>query len=106
MSDSTLKTTGEETCPRCGSGDTEREVILQTTAKIVSGVVFFCNTCGLTSRALASDRETWFNQHQTWQSPAMAEDTIEAFLARWPKKVGRPAYGSPEPLGPILPKVD
>lgn len=95
-----------EICPRCSGQDTEREVIYQTTAQYVSGVVFFCNTCALTSRALASDREAWFDAHKAWKSPSMAEQTIEAFLARWPKKVGRRAYGSAEPLGPILPKVD
>ena len=96
----------QEICPRCQSDDTEREVIFQTTEKVVSGVVFFCNTCALTSRALASDREQWFDIHILWKSPAMAERDFESFMARWPKRVGSIAYGSPEPLGPILPKVD
>jgi len=100
------ETADKEVCPRCGSDDTEREVIYQTTEQIVSGVVFFCNTCAMTTRALSSDREKWFDSHKLWQSPNMAEQTIEAFLARWPKRVGSVAYGSPEPLGPILPKVD
>jgi hypothetical protein len=93
------------TCPRCDGADIEREVIRQTTAEVVSGVVFFCNTCGLTDRALSSDRERWYDAHRQWHSPAVPEETLAAFLAKWPKKVGNPSYGSPEPLGPILPVV-
>jgi len=92
-------------CPRCGSADIEREVILQTTAKVVSGVVFFCNTCGIKRQALASDREAWFNQHRLWQSPAVPEATFEEFARHWPKKAMRKTHGRPEPLGPILPPV-
>ncbi|MFT7581848.1 MAG: hypothetical protein ACI9MR_003526 [Myxococcota bacterium] len=90
-------------CPRCESHDMEREVILQTTAKIVAGVVFFCTTCGLTRRALSSDREAWFDQHKLWRSPHVPETTYEAFTDRWPKKVRRASYGRSEPLGPTLP---
>ena len=95
----------EGLCPRCGSADIEREVILQTTAKFVSGVVFFCNTCGVKRQALASDREAWFNQHRLWRSPAVTEASFEDFARRWPKKVMRVSHGKSEPLGPILPVV-
>ncbi len=90
-------------CPRCENRDIERELVLQTTYDLVSGVVLFCPTCGLIARALASDREAWFDVHKAWRSPAVPEETFEAFAARWPKDVGRPAYGDAEPLGPILP---
>ena len=103
MDDSVIDTEGQ--CPRCKSEDIEREVILQTTAQFVSGVVFFCNTCGLKRQALASDREAWFNQHQLWGSPAVTEATFEDFGRRWPKKVMRTTYGRSEPLGDILPRV-
>ncbi len=93
-------------CPRCTSDDIEREIILQTSMRVVSGAVFFCNTCGLTRRAVASDREAWFNNHKLWRSPAVPEETFEEFALQWPKKVGRVAYGSAEPLGPILPRVE
>ena len=92
-------------CPRCTSDDIEREVIYQTTAHVVSGVVFFCQTCGLTSRSLAGDREVWFDTHRAWQSPAVPQATFAEFAARWPKAVGRPAHGPAEPLGPTLPVV-
>ena len=95
----------EGTCPRCQSSDVEREVIYQTTLRVVSGVVFFCDTCGLTTKALSSDREAWFDAHRSWSSPAVPEETYEAFLKRWTKRVGSPGYGDPEPLGPILPRV-
>lgn len=94
------------TCPRCSSVDIEREVILQTTSKVISGVVFFCNTCGLKRQALASDREAWFNQHKLWQSPGVAEATYDEFARKWPKKAMRLTYGRPEPIGPILPRVE
>jgi len=94
----------EGACPRCGSSDVEREVIYQTTMVHVSGVVFFCEVCGLTGKALSSDREAWFDVHKDWASPAVEEDTYEAFSRRWTKKVGQPTYGSAEPLGPILPE--
>ena len=94
----------EGVCPRCSASDIEREVIYQTTMACVSGVVFFCNVCGLTSRALSSDREAWFDVHKTWASPAVEEDSYEAFSQRWTKKVGQATYGSAEPLGPILPE--
>ncbi|TNF26025.1 MAG: hypothetical protein EP329_22010 [Deltaproteobacteria bacterium] len=103
MDESVIDTEGR--CPRCQSEDIEREVILQTTSRVVSGVVFFCNTCGLKRQALASDREAWFNQHKLWRSPGVPEATFEEFDRRWPKKVFRVNYGSPEPLGPILPGV-
>ncbi len=90
-------------CPRCASGDIEREVIFQTTFRVASGVVFFCQTCGLTHRGLSSDREAWFDVHHAWGSPAVADENLEAFLARWPKRVGSAAYGPAEPLGPTLP---
>lgn len=90
-------------CPRCDSTDIEREVILQTTNRFVSGVVFFCASCGLTRRTVASDREAWFNLHKAWRSPGVPEETWEDFDARWPKKVERATYGRAEPLGPILP---
>jgi len=90
-------------CPRCDSEDIEREVILQTSARVVSGFVFFCNVCGLTRRGLASDREAWFNLHRLWRSPHVPEETWEEFEARWPKKVERATYGRAEPLGPTLP---
>ncbi|MFO0746301.1 MAG: hypothetical protein U1F43_11580 [Myxococcota bacterium] len=90
-------------CPRCGSRDIERELQLQTTSRFVSGVVFFCTTCGLTRRTVASDREAWWNLHKQWQSPHVPEATWEDFAARWPKKVERATYGRAEPLGPILP---
>ena len=91
-------------CPRCGSKDIEREVILQTSARVVSGFVFFCTVCALTRRGLASDREAWWNLHREWKSPHVPEETWEDFEARWPKKVQRATYGRPEPLGPILPR--
>lgn len=94
------------TCPRCASTDVERDVIHQTSMRVVSGVVFFCNTCALTSQALASDREAWFDSHKLWRCAAVPEDTMDAFLARWTKKVGQENFGHPEPLGPILPVVD
>ena len=94
----------EGTCPRCSAQDIEREVIYQTTLIRVSGVVFFCNVCGLTSKALASDREAWFDVHKLWTSPAVSEDSYEEFAKRWTKKVGHATYGSAEPLGPILPE--
>ncbi|PIE20235.1 MAG: hypothetical protein CSA66_01085 [Proteobacteria bacterium] len=103
MDDSVIDRQGR--CPRCSSEDIEREVIFQTSFRVVSGVVLFCNTCGLTRRALASDREAWFDVHKRWRSPAVTEATFEQFAARWPKKVRRASYGSPEPLGPILPPV-
>lgn len=90
-------------CPRCDGADVEREVLYQTTFRVVSGVVFFCQTCGLTSRALSSDREAWFDVHQAWSSPAVPDETLEAFLRRWDKRVGSASYGSAEPLGPTLP---
>ncbi len=93
-------------CPRCTSADIDREVILQTSARIVSGVVFFCNTCALKRRALASDREAWFNAHKLWRSGAVPEATWDEFQARWPKKVMRATYGRSEPIGPILPRMD
>jgi hypothetical protein len=93
----------EGLCPRCGSEDIEREVIFQTTSENVSGVVFFCQTCALASRALASDREDWYDVHKSWQSPAIPDENLEAFLSKWPKKVGTTAHGRAEPLGPILP---
>ena len=104
MSDS--ETTQNGTCPRCGGQDCERELIRQTTMRVISGVIFFCPTCGLTSRALATDREAWFDVHKLWTSGEIPEDTYEAFAARWDKQVGRPAHGGAEPLGPILPHVD
>lgn len=91
-------------CPRCGSKDIEREVILQTSARVVSGFVFFCTVCGLTRRGVASDREAWWNLHRAWKSPHVPEETWEEFEARWPKKVERATYGRAEPLGPILPR--
>ena len=94
----------EGVCPRCSAEDVEREVIYQTTMVHVSGVVFFCNVCGLTGKALSSDREAWFDVHKSWASPAVEEDTYEAFSKRWTKKVGQATYGSAEPLGPILPE--
>lgn len=92
-------------CPRCSSTDIEREVILQTSARFVSGAVFFCGVCGLTRRCLSSDREAWFNFHKEWKSPSVPEASWEEFDARWQKKVERPTYGRAEPLGPILPRV-
>ncbi len=92
-------------CPRCESEDVEREVIYQTTYNRVSGVVFFCHTCGFTGRTVASDREAWYFLHKEWSSPAVPDETLEEFLAKWPKKVGNPSYGSPEPVGPITPRV-
>ena len=85
-------------CPRCGSDDIEREVILQTSMRVVAGAVFFCNTCGLTRRALSSDREMWFDHHKAWKSPHVPEDTWEEFAERWPKKIQRASYGRAEPL--------
>jgi late competence protein required for DNA uptake (superfamily II DNA/RNA helicase) len=102
MDSSIIDRDGE--CPRCNSKDIEREVILQTSMRVVSGVVFFCTACGLTRRALASDREAWWNTHRTWGSPHVPEATWEDFEARWPKKVERATYGRAEPLGPILPR--
>lgn len=95
----------EGVCPRCESEEVERQVILQTTRNVVAGVVFFCETCGLTTRALTSDREAFFFAHKSWQSEAVPEETLEAFNARWQKRVMGPTYGPAEPLGPILPKV-
>ncbi|MCB9728201.1 MAG: hypothetical protein H6744_09835 [Deltaproteobacteria bacterium] len=95
----------EGVCPRCAGDDIEREVIYQTTMRVVAGVVFFCETCGLTTKALSSDREAWFDAHKAWQSPAVGVDTYAEFQAQWPKAVGRQPYGDPEPLGPILPRV-
>lgn len=92
-------------CPRCASKEIEREVILQTSARVVSGVVFFCEVCGLTRRGLASDREAWWNLHRAWRSPHVPEESWEEFEARWPKKVERATYGRAEPLGPTLPRV-
>lgn len=92
-------------CPRCASDDIEREVLYQTTHRVVSGVVFFCATCGLTHKALSSDREAWFDVHRGWASPAVAEKTYADFQRRWTRRVGSPGYGDPEPLGPILPPV-
>ena len=103
IDDSVIDRQGQ--CPRCGSHDIEREVILQTSARVVSGVVFFCATCGLTRRALSSDREAWFDQHKRWRSPAVTEGSFEEFTDRWPKKVLNASYGSPEPIGPILPRI-
>ncbi len=91
-------------CPRCDAADIEREVFLQTSMRVVSGVMFFCQVCGLQQRALASDREAWFNVHKGWKSTAVPEETWEDFDARWPKKVERPTYGRAEPIGRILPK--
>jgi transcription elongation factor Elf1 len=91
------------TCPRCGGDVVERELVLQTTMNIVSGVILFCHLCGLTSKSLASDRERWFDMHKAWMSSALEDDTLEQFLARWTKKVERETYGSAEPIGPILP---
>ena len=102
MSDNVENAEGQ--CPRCGSTDIERELIHQTSFDVVSGVVFFCDTCGLSGRALSSDRESWFDVHKAWQSPEVPEEDFDAFAARWHKKVGRPAYGDAEPLGPILPR--
>ena len=96
-------THGDGTCPRCASDDIEREEILQTTMRVVAGVVFFCPTCGLTSRALSTDREAWYDIHKLWSSACVPESTYEAFAARWVKQVGRAAHGDSEPLGPILP---
>jgi len=93
-------------CPRCESLDIEREVVLQTSARVVAGVIFFCNTCGLTRRALSSDREAWFNFHRQWRSPAVTEGSYEEFAHRWPKKVMRTSFGGAEPLGPILPRPE
>jgi hypothetical protein len=95
----------EGCCPRCGGDDIEREVIFQTTMRVPSGVVFFCETCGLTTKALSSDREAWFDAHKSWQSPAVGAETYEEFKKLWPKCVGRQPYGDPEPLGPILPRA-
>jgi len=103
MDESVIDTEGR--CPRCQSEDIEREVILQTTARVVSGVVFFCTTCGLKRQALSSDREAWFNQHKLWRSPAVTEASFEDFERRWPKKVMRTTYGGAEPRGPILPRI-
>lgn len=95
----------EGRCPRCGGEDIEREVIFQTTMRVPSGVVFFCETCGLTTKAVSSDREAWFDAHKSWASPAVNVDTYEEFQRQWPKSVGRQPYGDPEPLGPILPRA-
>ena len=92
------------TCPRCDSEDIEREVIYQTTSENVAGVVFFCETCALTSRALGSDRENWYDIHKAWNSPAVTAESLEAFFLKWPKKVGMTAHGRAEPLGPLLPE--
>jgi hypothetical protein len=100
------ETTQDGTCPRCAGQDCERELILQTTMRVIAGVVFFCPTCGLTSRALSTDREAWFDTHHMWASGEIEDTTYEAFAARWDKQVGRPAHGGAEPLGPILPVVD
>jgi len=102
MDSSIIDRDGE--CPRCQSKDIERELILQTSMRVVSGFVFFCTACGLTRRGLSSDREAWWNHHRDWKSPHVPEETWEEFEARWPKKVERPTYGRSEPLGPILPR--
>ena len=102
MSDETQH---EGICPRCGGDAVERELIRFTTDEVIAGVVFFCETCALTSKVLSSDRVLWFDTHRLWASNALGDDTLETFLGRWEKKVGRPSHGSPEPLGPILPKV-
>jgi hypothetical protein len=102
MDSSIIDRDGE--CPRCNSKDIEREVILQTSMRVVSGAVFICKTCGLSRRALSSDREAWFNTHKAWRSPHVPETSWEEFEARWPKKVERPTYGRAEPIGPILPR--
>jgi hypothetical protein len=91
-------------CPRCDAAEIEREVFLQTSMRVVSGVLFFCQVCGLQRRALSSDREEWFNVHKQWQSSAVPEETWDEFDARWPKKVERPTYGRAEPIGNILPR--
>lgn len=80
--------------------------MLQTSYRLVSGVVFFCPTCGLTQRALASDREAWFDVHKAWNSGAIDAESYGDFEARWAKQVGRPSHGTAEPLGSILPVVD
>ncbi|MGM0575816.1 MAG: hypothetical protein ACQEXJ_08825 [Myxococcota bacterium] len=96
----------EGECPRCESTDIEREVIYLTTHREVGGVVFFCNTCGLHTKVLSSDREAWFDAHRSWRSPAVQDETYEEFAKRWKKRVGSAGYGDPEPLGPILPPVN
>lgn len=95
----------EGQCPRCASDEVERELVRHTTNNVVAGVIFFCNTCALTSKVLSSDREMWYDTHQLWASNGVSDDTLEAFLARWDKKVECVSYGGSEPLGPILPKV-
>ncbi len=95
----------EGQCPRCSGEDIEREVIYLTSLQVPGGVVFFCNTCGLTERALTSDREAWYDVHKGWHSPAVPEATYDEFAAKWTKKVGWVNHGDPEPLGPILPRV-
>ena len=77
-------------------------MIYLTTLRAVGGIVFFCRTCGLTAKALSTDREAWFDAHKAWESPAVVDDTYEAFCARWSKRVGHGWTGDPEPLGPIL----
>jgi hypothetical protein len=91
---------GPGVCPRCGGEDVERELVEQTTSKVVAGVVLFCPTCGLQGRALAADREAWFDLHKLWKHDGVPEATLDAFLARWPKQVLRPAYGAAQPLAP------
>ena len=104
MSETAFPHDGE--CPRCGSGDIERAVVYGTTARVVLGVVLSCRTCGLTSRTVSSDREAWYDLHRAWRSPAIpADESFEAFAARWPKKVGQRTYGDAEPLVPVLPVV-
>lgn len=92
-------------CPRCGGKAITREVIYQTTKDMVFGVAFSCDVCAFEARAQASDREGWFDTHKEWASPAVADTSFEKFKKRWPKKVGNPAYGDPEPVGPIVPVV-
>ena len=90
-------------CPRCDATDITRTLTLQTSARVLSGVIFQCGVCGLHRATVVADRETWWNLHQQWSSPHVREASWEEFSARWPKKVERPTYGRGEPLGPTLP---
>ena len=103
MSEVTQKVEGK--CPRCGGDEIERSEVIQTTSNYLAGAIFFCGICGLTSRVLVSDREAWYDVHKAWQSSEIQAESFEEFLATWGKKVGHVTHGSPEPLGPILPKV-
>ena len=53
----------------------------------------------------SSEGQAWFDQHKRWRSPAVTEGSFEEFTDRWPKKVLNTSYGSPEPIGPILPRI-